>query len=121
MTHYTYTNDECQKMYEDKGTGPAEGTHLVGHLHEVDYETLLRVFGQPTYFDLDGYKTTAEWVLNIVHPEGGHDIRATIYDWKTGQCPWLTSEWNIGGDSAEPVTLVRRIIMEFRDKRSKME
>lgn len=69
------------------------GTHLQGYI-ETRYQTLVKVFGEPTYDDYGDDKTTVEWKLRF---EDG--TVATIYDYRTISTPIGTYDWHIGGRS----------------------
>jgi hypothetical protein len=74
------------------------GTYLQGEI-EIDYDTLYWVF------DGDGYKTDAEWELELRDERDNVEEVVTIYNYKDGKnyCGdegWpihLITDWHIGG------------------------
>tara|TARA_B110001450_G_scaffold174788_1_gene163164 strand:+ start:107 stop:466 length:360 start_codon:yes stop_codon:yes gene_type:complete len=88
---------------EDEGVG---GTSLQGYI-TTTYDTLLELFGKPTYMDADPYaKVNCEWVLNVKYfeEEGMEDFdydyeTVTIYNWKDGHVPLNECSWHVGGKS----------------------
>lgn len=79
---------------------------------EADYDQLVSLFGPPTYDSPSADdKVTAEWCLEFLvkeHDGSLNNVRATIYDWKSGDlCRNGKYNWHIGGfnmDSVEAVT-----------------
>jgi hypothetical protein len=95
------------------------GTSRQGSMH-VQYVTLVNVFGEP--LDGDGVKTDAEWII-----EFSDGTIATIYNYKNGVAYYgnggiptpLIRDWNIGGHSAEVVTMVENAINNSIDDRNR--
>lgn len=116
MSHYTvrcFTKQEMEdRVRNDQVT--CGGTSFVGTIEE-DFKALLRCFGPPTFFDLDGYKTKAEWVLHITDVEGNL-IVATIYDWKRDDEPWHCNHWHIGGFKYDAKVAVQGLLREWRER-----
>jgi len=84
------------------GVDPS-GTSLRGQVN-VDYYTLVRLFGEPEQGDQ--YKTQAEWAVRLYDTGTGRSTVVTIYDWKQGDCylgpgngipPEAVTVWNVGG------------------------
>ena len=79
----------------------ASGTSLQGFI-ESDYDTLVRLFGDPD--PGDGYKTQVDWAFELYDENFGNVI-VTIYDWKQGEGyvgpggkrPEEITVWNVGG------------------------
>lgn len=91
-------------------------SHLVGEI-EITYNELVEVFGPPN-MKTDGYKTDAEWKLNI----DGRDI--FIYNYKDGK-NYLGDDgleveditcWHIGGNRKADYEFVLGEIETFREK-----
>ena len=76
------------------------GTHLVGKV-ETQYDTLVRVFGEPTMAGGIDEKSWCQWSLEF---EDG--TVATIYDWKEDMLPLELYDWHVGGRDQEALTLV---------------
>jgi len=77
------------------------GTSLKGHLYEVNYLTLVKTFGKPTYPEesADG-KVQVEWVFDY----NGEVF--TLYDWKTYDREYTINQntrWNVGGKEKSSV------------------
>jgi len=86
------------------------GTSLVGEI-KANYGDLKAIFGAPT--DGDGYKVDAEWEVEF---ENG--TVATIYNWKNGKnyngasgtAKTKITDWHIGGNDQEAVSLVKQAL-----------
>lgn len=76
------------------------GTHLVGYV-ETQYDTLVRVFGEPTMEGGIDDKSFCQWNLEF---EDG--TVATIYDWKEDVLPTGLYNWHVGGRTTEALTMV---------------
>ena len=74
------------------------GTYLVGKLVGYKYSELVELMGEPTFTDGSGDgKVQKEWVII----DG--DNTFTIYDWKTYDVEYTTTEntiWHIGGKTS---------------------
>ncbi len=92
-----------------KKTDKIGGTSLQG-IVQVDYDTLVKIFGEPHYDD--GYKTDAEWRFDF----GG--ITATIYNWKNGKNYRGTTgletkdirTWHVGGFNDTAIEVVQKAL-----------
>ena len=96
--------------------GVASGTSLMGYV-KVTYADLVRVFGEPNSIG-DGYKTDAEWILEI------DDTTVTIYNYKDGKnyngedgddVKDIT-DWHVGGYTKTAVDLVREALFLKKTK-----
>ena len=81
----------------------------------TDYDTLLNLFGTPSYTDADPYeKVSCEWVLNVkVEDEDEDDYtyeQVSIYAWKYGRIPTEKCQWNVGGFNYNAQEIVNTII-----------
>ena len=93
------------KEYEVESEGVG-GTSLKGYVTTC-YDTLVSLFGKPTYLDADPYaKVNCEWVLDVKYfeEEGMEDYdyereTVTIYNWKDGHVPLNECQWHVGGKS----------------------
>lgn len=77
------------------------------------YDTLLNLFGTPSYTDADPYeKVSCEWILNVrVEDEDDYTYeQVSIYAWKYGRIPTEECQWNIGGYNYDADTIVKTII-----------
>ena len=96
------------KVLINQGNG-GDGTSLQGFF-DITYADLVDVLGHP--LKGDGHKVDAEW--DLVFPNG---IKATIYNYKTGQAYNGPSgvavedirDWHIGGMGNRAVEEVRRL------------
>jgi len=102
--------------YEIESEG-VNGTSLKGYVSTC-YDTLVSLFGKPTYLDADPYaKVNCEWVLNVKYfeEEGMEDYdynyeTVTIYNWKDGYVPLQETQWHVGGKSYLAEDLVKLIV-----------
>ena len=94
----------------------ASGTSLMGYV-TVLYDDLVEAFGEPNSIG-DGYKTDAEWILEI------DDTIVTIYNYKTGKnyngedgddVEDIT-DWHVGGYTKTAVDLVREALFLKKTK-----
>lgn len=84
--------------------------HLVGYV-DISYADLVDKLGEPTS-DGDGYKTDAEWRLDL--PSGP----ASIYNYKDGKnydpedglATEDITDWHIGGDTPDVVPEVEAVL-----------
>ena len=79
----------------------------------TDYDTLVNLFGTPSYTDADPYeKVSCEWVLNVkVEDEDDYTYeQVSIYAWKYGRIPTEECQWNIGGFNYDADAIVETII-----------
>ncbi|MBC8489586.1 MAG: hypothetical protein H8D45_26510 [Bacteroidetes bacterium] len=92
-----------------KKTDKTGGTSFRGYI-QVDYDTLVKVFGEPHY--RDGYKTDAEWAFDF------DGVIGTIYNYKDGK-NYLGADgletkdivnWHIGGFSNKVVEVVKKAL-----------
>lgn len=97
--------------------GRTNMTSLQGYL-ETDYNTLVEVFGEPTYVDSSAdEKVNTEWELQF-EIEDEHDVKtvyATIYDWKDYDGGFRSRSgtpyrWHIGGFNWEAVEAVQQCV-----------
>ena len=97
-----------------KKTNETSGTSLMGKI-QVDYDTLVEVFGEPHHTDVGFYKgnkTDAEWGFDF------DGVIATIYNWKNGKNylgadgleTKYIDEWHIGGFSSKAVEVVKKAL-----------
>lgn len=95
----------------------ASGTSLVGQI-ETNYDTLVRLFGDPD--PGDGYKTQAEWAFELYDENFGNVI-VTIYDWKQGDSyvgpghgkrPEEITVWNVGGRNAAALWCLEDVLRD---------
>ena len=94
------------------------GMHKVGGI-VCDYNTMLRIFGRPTW---EPYmEETVEWEVHIEDPEDEFiTVVACIHDWEIGKGYLGESgialedinEWNISGITYKAVELIEAIIKE---------
>ncbi len=104
------------KEYEIESEGVG-GTSLKGYVTTC-YDTLVSLFGKPTYMDADPYaKVNCEWVLDVKYfeEEGMEDYDydrelVTIYNWKDGHVPLNECQWHVGGKSYIADDLVNLIV-----------
>jgi hypothetical protein len=92
------------------------GTSLQGYVN-VDYATLVNVFGEPD--EGDAYKTDANWSVTV------NGTVCTIYNYKDGvnylgsvrgkQKEYIT-DWHIGGRTLRSVKLVEGAISTYLAK-----
>lgn len=80
-------------------TNNLNGSHLQGVV-TVDYQKLVKIFGEPERFSGDG-KTTVEW--DIEFDDG---TVASIYDWKEWVQAEAVTQWHVGGFSAKALARV---------------
>ena len=85
-----YTLVDQQKALEE-----IVGTHLLDYIHNVKYEKLVELLGQPTFTSpSDDEKVQVEWVVKY----NGEVL--TVYDWKTYDREYTLNHnktWHIGG------------------------
>jgi hypothetical protein len=77
------------------------------------YDTLLNLFGKPSYTDADPYeKVSCEWVLHVKIEDGEDWVykQVSIYAWKYGRIPTEECQWNIGGFDYDAQEVVATII-----------
>lgn len=106
------------KEYEIESDGPS-GTSLKGYV-TTQYDTLVSLFGKPSYTDADPYaKVNCEWVLNVKYfeDEGMEDYdyqteTVIIYNWMDGHIPLQECQWHVGGKSYQASVLADLIIGE---------
>jgi len=67
----------------DKWDSKFNGTSLSGYING-SYNDLVDVFGEPTV-ETDGYKTDAEWLIELTNDEGDVEHVFTIYNYKDGK------------------------------------
>jgi len=67
----------------DKWNSRFNGTSLTGYING-SYNELTDVFGEPTA-ETDGYKTDAEWLIELINDEGEVEHVFTIYNYKDGK------------------------------------
>jgi hypothetical protein len=109
----TVTFRECEER-----SSLITGTSLLGYI-DVSYSTLVELFGDPfTGDDVDGYKTDAEWHVEINSPDGDHVGFVSIYNYKDGK-NYLGADglnvsdmrdWHVGGRSAMDKILLEEYI-----------
>ncbi len=75
------------------------GSHLIGYLNDVSYDSLKQKLGEPTYCGLDWDKTTITWYV-----EFGYCMYFTVYNYVPNsniRSPQYVKnnnrEWHIGG------------------------
>lgn len=105
----------------DVDQGRQNMSSLQGYI-EADFETLVKVFGEPHFTDPSGdEKVNTEWELRFEVQEDGEDdtdyVYATIYDWKDYDGGKLSRSgvkynWHIGGHSLDAVDVVKQAITE---------
>lgn len=84
------------------------GTHLVAHM-EVSYADLVKLFGNP--LEGDGYKTQAEWILEVTDTYG-ETFYVSIYDWKESQAKESVTDWHMGAKAASHAWPVQNFVKE---------
>jgi hypothetical protein len=101
----TEDNDTVTFRTAEERSSLITGTSLIGCVN-VSYATLVELFGDPfTGDDVDGYKTDAEWHINIESGEDGDIGFVSIYNYKDGKnylgADGLNvsdiTDWHIGG------------------------
>lgn len=86
----------------------ADGTFIVGSIHDIPFDRLVEVFGTPD--PGDGCKTDVDWVIKF-----DNGVVATIYNWKDGpiygglDVEFIT-RWNIGGHSSKARYEVEKVL-----------
>lgn len=105
----------------DVDQGRQNMSSLQGYI-EADFETLVKVFGEPHFTDPSGdEKVNTEWELRFEVQEDGEDdtdyVYATIYDWKDYDGGKLSRSgvkynWHIGGHSLDAVDVIKKAITE---------
>lgn len=105
---------------EDRNVA-VHGTSLRGHIN-VDYDTLVRVLGEPERSDF--YKTQVEWAVRLYDEETGESTVVTVYDWKQGDCylgegngipPEAVTTWNVGGYSSDAYYHLNDLLMTVQE------
>jgi hypothetical protein len=105
---------------EDRNVA-VHGTSLRGHIN-VDYDTLVRVLGEPERSDF--YKTQVEWAVRLYDEETGESTVVTVYDWKQGDCylgegngipPEAVTTWNVGGYSSDAYYRLNDLLMTVQE------
>lgn len=97
-----------------------DGTSLIGQV-SVKYSDIVSLFGNP--MPGCGYKTDAEWVLELISDSGETHV-VTIYNWKNGKSYMgehgLAVEdidrWNVGGHSVRSHQLLSSTIRKMLRK-----
>ncbi len=96
---------DLKVLTSSEATGLVSGTHKVGSLMNISYNSLTNILGEPTWLgevDVED-KVCVEWVIKY------GDSIYTIYDWKTYSLEYTQNElktWSIGGkDSASELLL----------------
>jgi len=94
------------KVLSKEDSFKSNGTSRVGYLDKVDYNDLVKLFGEPIYTTPVGEdKTQKEWLIEY------QDEIFTIYDWKYYDTDVTTAgeiQWNIGGKT-NPMYLIEYI------------
>ncbi len=103
-----------------KKTNETSGTSYQGEIR-VDYDTLVKVFGEPHFTGGYTCKTDAEWGFDF------DGVIATIYNWKNGK-NWIGDDgletkdieyWHIGGFNDEAVRVVEKALSINSRKKDK--